>query len=114
MSTYLLEGDRITLSPLDTKILVALLAGQNVGYDIARLCEEDSGESVPVSTGNVYKALAKLEMMLLVVSKDAGNDRDARKKTLYRITSLGKMMLEQKLATYKALINVAEERQATK
>lgn len=114
MSTYLVEADRITLSSLDIRLLVALLKGRNVGYDLARQCELDMGDNHPVHTRNAYRALAKLETMMLVSSSEVGNARDARQKRLYKITSLGRNFLHDELVSYQGLIILANERQVNK
>lgn len=112
MASYSEQSDRITLSSLDTRILVALLIGSQNAYEIARQCEADiSGE--PVSNGNVYKALASLKKLLLVSSRESVS-RDARQRAVYHITSTGRLVIEDRIRSLKGLIEVAQQRSANK
>lgn len=112
MASYSEQSDRITLSSLDTRILVALLVGAQNAYEIARQCETDiDGE--PVSNGNVYRALVSLKRLLLVSSRDSVS-LDARQRTVYRITSTGRLVVWDRITTLKGMIEIADGRLANK
>ena len=107
MATYYPISDRISLSPLDVHILVSLLDGQNNGYDLARSCEARMHRTAPIGSSNVYKALKSMQKMMLVASV-ASKSSDRRQKTIYRISSLGRMILEQEIMEQARFIGVAQ------
>jgi len=116
MATYSLVHDQISLSTLDVHILVSLLDGLSNGYDLTRSCEARMARSTPVSASNVYKSLKAMQKMMLVASV-ASKSPDRRQKTIYRISSLGRMMLENEIAeqakfvgTAKALLDATKKR----
>ncbi len=109
MATYSLINDEISLSTLDLHILVSLLDGPSNGYDLARSCEKLMGRTSPLNTSNVYKTLKSMQKMMLVASV-ASKTVDRRQKTVYRLSSLGRMVLEQEVATQSAFIATARDR----
>lgn len=113
MTNYLIPADRLTLSLLDVRLLIALLDGQNVGYDIARRSEKELGNR-RIYTANAYKALFKLEKMMLVVNIGAVNSNDSRQKSVYKITSIGKSVLTHELYELKGLISIGEHKLESK
>lgn len=61
----------------------------------------------PVSASNVYKSLKSMQKLMLVASV-ASKSPDRRQKTIYRISSLGRMMLEHEIADQARFVGIAQ------
>jgi DNA-binding PadR family transcriptional regulator len=107
MATYSLINDRISLSPLDVHILVSLLDGRSNGYDLTRSSEIRQGITAPLNTSNTYKSLKSMQKLMLVVPIPSPTG-DQRQKTIYRISSLGRMMLENEIAEQARFVSLAQ------
>lgn len=109
MPHYSEDSGLITINALDARILAVLLMGQNNGYAIARQCEDDQGNSRTIAISNVYKALPRLEEMMLVATVRPKPSPE-EVKNRYRITSLGKMLLMQEVDAQKRFVRLVEDR----
>ena len=99
------------LSPLELRILNALLIGQMTGYEVASQCLKD-GETEAISHGTLYPALKRLAAILLIEEAASlsllvgpGKPRKA-----YRITSFGRETLGWQLQAWQRLIDQARDR----
>lgn len=109
MPHYSEDSGIISINSLDTRILAVLLHGPSNGYAVARQCEVDANKLITIATSNVYKALPRLEELMLISlyqqsTSDKGNGR------LYRITSLGKLLLRQEVTALKTFTKIADDR----
>ena len=107
MATYSLINDRISLCPLDVQVLVSLLDGWSNGYDLTRSCEVRMALTTPLNTSNIYKSLKSMQKLMLVVPIASTTD-DRRQKTVYRISSLGRMTLENEIAEQARFVGLAQ------
>lgn len=107
MATYSIINDQISLSPLDVHLLVSLLDGQSNGYDLTRSCEIRMARTMPLNTSNIYKSLKSMQKLMLVASV-ASKSPDRRQKTIYRISSLGRMILEQEIKEQATFVGIAQ------
>lgn len=104
MATTLDDGEFIKISGMDTRILLALLKGPMGSYEIGRQCEKDTG--LPVTHGTLYPSLKRLERMYFV-NKAAGSGKNAH---VYRISSLGRQVLEWEIGSMKRMTKLFTER----
>ena len=103
----------LPLTPLDFEILLALLEDDRHGYGVLQEVEKRAGAVLPLRTGTLYRALARLLDAGLIEELDdnAGRkakDADERRRT-YRITAHGRQVakleaerLEQQVAAARA------------
>ena len=110
MATTREEGERITLSKLDTSILVALLERPISGYVIARQCEADSDGVLSVSNGTLFPALKRLEEMNFIHPKGEPVAGPGKPKQVYQITSLGREVLSWEIRRLDKLVKLANVR----
>lgn len=78
----------LPLTPIAFEILMALLDEDRHGYAILQHVEERAGSALPLRTGTLYRALARLmdDGLIEQVNGDAGDPR----RRYYRITALGR------------------------
>src|SRR5215467_4427443 len=86
----------LPLTPISFEILLALTDGDRHGYAILQQVESRTGGLLPLRTGTLYRALARLEEAGLIegrresVSDDSG-EKDSR-RLYYRITNRGRQV----------------------
>ncbi len=79
----------LPLTPISFEILLALLDGERHGYAILQAVEARLGAALPLRTGTVYRALARLlDEELIDRSGREGSGDDPRRR-YYRITAHG-------------------------
>ena len=110
MATTREDGERITLSKLDTSILVALLDQPLDGYSIARQCEADSGGVLAISNGTMYPALNRLKVMHFIHSLGKPLPGPGKPRQAYQITPLGREVLSWELGRLQKLVKIASDR----
>lgn len=106
------EGDRITLGQLDTRILLVLLLGSMNGYQVGRQCEADTNYDLKISRGTLYRTLKSLERCYLVTSKS--DVKRGREFKIYRITAMGRQVLNWHITDLQTIVSLARERSQTK
>src|SRR5262245_7206500 len=79
----------LPLTPISFEILLALLEGDRHGYAILQQVESRTAGLLPLRTGTLYRALARLEEAGLIVLVD-GPDTDDERRRYYRITPRGR------------------------
>ncbi|HSC28992.1 MAG TPA: PadR family transcriptional regulator [Vicinamibacterales bacterium] len=79
----------LPLTPISFEILLALLAGQLHGYAILQAVESRLEGRLPLRTGTMYRALARLMDEGLIERSGTSHDADPRRRH-YRITALGR------------------------
>jgi DNA-binding PadR family transcriptional regulator len=84
----------LPLSPIAFEILMALLDEDRHGYAVLQHVEQRVGSALPLRTGTLYRALARLMddgLIEEVAAKaDAQNDAADPRRRYYRITALGR------------------------
>jgi DNA-binding PadR family transcriptional regulator len=90
----------LPLTPIAFEILLALLEEDLHGYAVLQQVEQRVGKTMPLRTGTLYRALARLLETKLIEEIDAG-DRSARavkaheddeRRRYYRVTPLGRQI----------------------
>lgn len=78
----------LPLTPIAFEILMALIDEDRHGYAVLQHVEQRVGSVLPLRTGTLYRALARLMDDALIEQVD-GDDTDPRRR-YYRITTLGR------------------------
>ena len=79
----------LPLTPISFEILLALTDGDRHGYAILQAVEARLGSRLPLRTGTMYRALARLLDEGLIDEVPGAADADDRRRT-YRITAEGR------------------------
>ena len=77
----------LPLTPISFEILLALTDGERHGYAILQQVESRTAGVLPLRTGTLYRALARLEESGLIALGDTSDDERRR---YYRITTKGR------------------------
>jgi DNA-binding PadR family transcriptional regulator len=109
MVSMINDEDRIKLSSLDTRVLVALLGGEMGKYDIGRQIEADTGSGYHVSNGALARCITGLVAFTLIQEVPT---KRGRALIAYDITDFGRQMLSSNLDSLRKLVKVADERLA--
>lgn len=79
----------LPLTPISFEILLALLNGELHGYAILQAVEARLRGKLPLRTGTIYRALARLLDEGLIERGERSPEEDPRRVN-YRITALGR------------------------
>lgn len=79
----------LPLTPISFEVLLALLQGELHGYAILQAVESRLSGRLPLRTGTMYRALARLMDEGLIERTGSGGDEDPRRR-YYRITAHGR------------------------
>jgi DNA-binding PadR family transcriptional regulator len=77
----------LPLTPISFEILLAVIDGAHHGYAILQAVESRLGGVLPLRTGTIYRALARLMEEGLIEESSSGDDERRRN---YRVTSRGR------------------------
>jgi DNA-binding PadR family transcriptional regulator len=77
------------LTPISFEVLLALMDGEHHGYAIIQAVEARLAGKLPLRTGTMYRALARLLDEGLIERSGASQDEDPRRRN-YRITAHGR------------------------
>ena len=97
------------MTPLSYQILLALADAHRHGYGIIKEVLERTNGEIELETGTLYTALRRLRddgLLAVVAPEKRPQGEDSRRKT-YRLTSLGKRVLEAETVRLASLIRVA-------
>jgi DNA-binding PadR family transcriptional regulator len=78
----------LPLTPISFEILLALLDEDQHGYAVLQIVEARVGATIPMRTGTIYRALARLMDEGFIAEADAAGGDDRRRT--YRITKAGR------------------------
>lgn len=79
----------LPLTPISFEVLLALLQGELHGYAILQAVEARLSGKLPLRTGTIYRALARLMGEGLIERGGSVSDEDPRRR-YYRITAHGR------------------------
>ena len=79
----------LPLTPISFEVLLALLDGERHGYAIFQAVEARLSGKLPLRTGPMYRALARLLDEGLIERAGSGSEEDPRRR-YYRVTTLGR------------------------
>lgn len=92
-------------------IILSLAPGPRHGYAIMKEVEALSDDRVTLSTGTLYGALKRmLDAAWIERAEDPEGDESVRERKAYRLTTLGRRILEAETARLRKLATVAELR----
>ncbi|HYA78779.1 MAG TPA: PadR family transcriptional regulator [Candidatus Bathyarchaeia archaeon] len=99
----------IPLTPAVFFILFALADGEKHGYAIMQEVSALSDEKVRMGPGTLYTTIQRLLDLRLIEQTSTKSRTDSR-RVYYRLTRLGKLLLEAETARLDALVRLAHEK----
>ena len=96
----------LPLTPISFEILLALLEGELHGYAILQAVESRLAGTLPMRTGTIYRALARLMDEGLIARAGAAEDEDPRRRH-YAITPLGRDTLKAEAHRLADMVDAA-------
>jgi DNA-binding PadR family transcriptional regulator len=102
----------LPLTPLQYHILVALASGPLSGYNVRRQILTDSQGMMAPSHGSLYPALHALSRLGFITQAGNGRPNPGRPRRVYRLTTLGEVVLETETARLEANARLVHERLA--
>ena len=99
----------LPLSPVDCHLLLALSREELYGYALLRAMEEDSGGTVGMDIGALYRALDRLLRDGLIAEADRRASRPTRGKPrrYFRLTEIGSAVLQAEVSRLRRLLALA-------
>ena len=103
---------QLPLTPAVLYILLALADGERHGYAIARAVEEISSGDVRMGPGTLYGSIQRMLRASLIeeVSTSRRAADDDERSRYYRITTLGRRVLDLELQRLGRLIRAAQDK----
>lgn len=92
---------------LDLLILKAVSLGPLHGYGVLLRIQQISGEALVIQQGSLYPALYRLEHQGLLAT-EWGESENNRKAKFYRLTTAGRLRLEQETAKWNRMSGVMD------
>jgi DNA-binding PadR family transcriptional regulator len=91
-------------------ILLSLMPTPKHGYSIMKAVEELSNGRLELSTGTLYGALKRMLEQAWIERYEAADDNDTgRIRKTYRLTDLGRRILDAEIARMDALVTTARQ-----
>ncbi len=92
-------------------ILLSLAAGPRHGYAIMKDVAALSADRVQLSTSTLYTALKRqLDIAWINRDEDPAGEASGRERKFYRLTALGREVLEAEIARLEGLVSTARGR----
>ena len=88
---------------LDLLILKAVSLGPLHGYGVLLRIQQISGQALVIQQGSLYPALYRLEHQGAIAS-DWGESENNRKAKFYRLTTAGRMRLEEETEKWNRMV----------
>jgi PadR family transcriptional regulator PadR len=99
------------LTPHSFYLLLALAENQMMGFEIVKQIYEDSGGLLSLKSSTVYPALKRLLSTGLIESiSEPTTYTDGRARRVYRLTSIGRLVLEWELTRYSHAATLGQDR----
>jgi transcriptional regulator len=92
---------------LDLLILKAVSLGPLHGYGVLLRIQQISGEALVIQQGSLYPALYRLEHQGLLAT-EWGESENHRKAKFYRLTTAGRLRLEQETEKWNRISGVMD------
>lgn len=99
---------KLPLSAAVFHSLLALAGRERHGYGIMQQAKEDSAGNFKMGPGTLYGTLERMLTRELI--EECLGPPGRRKKRYYRITALGRKLLESELERYLNVAKIAQER----
>jgi DNA-binding PadR family transcriptional regulator len=103
----------LPLTPQQFHILLALTDEERHGYGIILEVASRTDGALRLGTGTLYTAIARLFALGLVVETDrkpARGEKDDERRRYYKLTPLGRAVLQAETARLEALLRHAREK----
>ena len=97
----------IPLNPRDYLILFSLVREERHGYGIVKDVETGSRGGVRLDPANLYRTLKRMLGSGLVEETDGPSEEPTERRKYYRLTPLGRRVVELEAARLAALANAA-------
>src|ERR1700735_3324888 len=96
-------------------MLLSLLEGERDGYALKREILQRTERRVNLGSGALYGAINKMLEQGLIIESDERPDPhlDDERRRYYRITSLGRRVVQAEVARLRALVQLADLRLGT-
>lgn len=94
----------LPLRPVAAHVLLALSRSQLHGYALLKEVRESSQGTVDVEAGPLYRHLGRLVDDGLIEAAAGSPARDARRGPAYRLTALGRKVLDAEAARLRHLV----------
>jgi DNA-binding PadR family transcriptional regulator len=93
-------------------ILLALADGERHGYAIMRMVAEDTGGTVRLGAGTLYRSIKQMLAAGLIEESDERPDPllDDERRRYYRITPLGQQALQGEITRLDRLVSLGRRR----
>jgi DNA-binding PadR family transcriptional regulator len=93
-------------------MLLSLAEGERHGYALKREILQRTEKQINLGSGALYGAINKMLEQGLIVESDERPDPhlDDERRRYYRITALGRRVIQAEVARLRALLQLAEER----
>lgn len=101
--------DLIPLTPAVFFILFALAEGEKHGYVIMQEVAKLSDDKVRMGPGTLYTTIQRLLELRLIEQTSTKSAADSR-RVYYRLTRLGRVLLEAETARLNALVRLAQKK----
>lgn len=102
----------LPLTPAVLHILLALAEEDRHGYAIAREVERVTGGAVAMGPGTLYGSIQRMlgDALLERAPRAAARDGDDPRRRYYRLTALGRRVLQLELDRLAAVVDAARRR----
>jgi DNA-binding PadR family transcriptional regulator len=102
----------LPLPPQWLQVLLALADGDRHGYGIILEIADRTSGAIRLGTGTLYTALARLESSNLVAesARRPAAEHDDERRKYYRLTTLGRDVLEAETARLETLVRQARRK----
>lgn len=104
----------LPLAPVDLQLLIVASKGPVHGYAMMKAVEEQSGGTLRVELGSLYRILQRLERDGLVEAVEAPVEEapaPGRERRYYGITALGRAVVAAELKRLQSVIELAQGEQ---
>lgn len=98
----------LPLKPIDFQVLLVLAYGRLHGYGIMKEVAAQSGGSVRLEIGSLYRMIDRLLRGGLI--KESGNSDAKERRRYYRLTRLGRRVAHAETQRLTKLLHVASTR----
>ena len=97
----------LPLRPVELLLLTMLASGNRHGYGLRQDILDQSGGTIELEAGSLYRHIRRLEDARMVVEAEPPADEDER-RIYYALTPFGRKVLAAELVRLRSLVRLAE------
>ena len=101
----------LPLTPATFYILFALADGEKHGYAIMQYCFQLSNGKFRMGPATLYTAIQRL-LDLALIEETRASHAGERRRRCYRLSRLGKLLLEAEIGRMEDIVRLAQRREA--